>query len=113
MGRYLEHSRIMFFHNDGEEEYYIGSADWMTRNLDHRVEIFSPVFDPHLKWELKEILELQLQDNTKKRIITKDLKNRYVSDRRKRKIEAQMEMFRLLKKMEATGDDRDNQTKTR
>jgi polyphosphate kinase len=111
VGRYLEHSRILFFHNDGQEEYYIGSADWMTRNLDHRVEIFSPVFDPHLKKELKEILELQLQDNTKKRIITKDLKNRYVSDRRKRKINAQMEMFRLLKKMETAGDGRNNQVK--
>ncbi len=98
VGRYLEHSRIMSFCNDGEEEYYIGSADWMTRNLDHRVEIFSPVFDPRLKGELKQIIDLQLQDNTKKRIITKDLKNRYVREHKRRRIDAQLEMYKLLKR---------------
>jgi len=98
VGRYLEHSRIMVFCNDNQVEYYIGSADWMTRNLDHRVEIFSPVFDPELKQELKEIIELEMKDNTKKRIITKELDNRYVRDHRKKKTNAQMEMFRLLQK---------------
>jgi polyphosphate kinase len=63
IGRFLEHSRIFYFHNGGEEELYIGSADWMTRNLDRRVEAVVPVEDPALKEELKTILEISLQDN--------------------------------------------------
>ncbi len=98
VGRYLEHSRIMVFCNDNQVEYYIGSADWMTRNLDHRVEIFCPVFDPDLQQELADILDLELRDNTKKRIITKELDNRYVRDNRKKKVNAQIEMFQLLQK---------------
>ncbi len=100
VGRYLEHSRIMVFCNNNQVEYYIGSADWMTRNLDHRVEIFSPVCDPDLKQELKDILDLELQDNTKKRLITKELDNRYVRDHRKKRTDAQIEMYRLLHKKE-------------
>ncbi len=98
VGRYLEHSRFMVFCNGGEEEYYIGSADWMTRNLDHRVEVFCPVFDPRLRQELRDILDLQLRDNTKKRIITPQLDNPYVREQGKRRIEAQMEMYKLLKR---------------
>ncbi len=100
VGRYLEHSRIMVFCNNNQVEYYIGSADWMTRNLDHRVEIFSPVCDPELKQELKDILDLELRDNTKKRIITKELDNRYVRDHRRKRTDAQIEMYRLLQKNE-------------
>lgn len=100
VGRYLEHSRIMVFCNNKQVEYYIGSADWMTRNLDHRVEIFSPVCDPELKQELKDILDLELRDNTKKRIITKELDNRYVRDHRRKRTDAQIEMYRLLQKNE-------------
>ncbi|MCD6201928.1 MAG: polyphosphate kinase 1 [Bacteroidales bacterium] len=96
VGRYLEHSRIMIFCNDNKEEYYIGSADWMTRNLDHRVEIFSPVFDKQLKAELRKIMELQLQDNVKTRIINKELNNVYKQDGKKVRIDAQMKMYRLL-----------------
>jgi polyphosphate kinase len=63
VGRFLEHSRIFHFHNDGQEEIYIGSADWMTRNLDRRVEAIAPVEDPTLLNELKEILDILLSDN--------------------------------------------------
>jgi polyphosphate kinase len=63
VGRYLEHARIFHFHNNGEEEVYIGSADWMSRNLDRRVEAVTPVEDPKCAHQLKEILELQLADN--------------------------------------------------
>jgi polyphosphate kinase len=60
LGRFLEHSRIFHFHNDGEGEYYIGSADWMVRNLDYRVEAIAPVLDRSLHKPLKEILDTLL-----------------------------------------------------
>lgn len=63
LGRFLEHSRIFYFQNDGNEEYYIGSADWMYRNLDYRVEAITPVEDPTLREHLKEILDLGLADH--------------------------------------------------
>jgi polyphosphate kinase len=63
VGRFLEHSRIYYFHNSGEEEVYIGSADWMTRNLDRRVEAVTPVEDPDIVKELQEILGIMLADN--------------------------------------------------
>jgi polyphosphate kinase len=63
IGQFLEHARIFVFHNDGDKEYYIGSADWMTRNLDRRVEAVTPVEDPMLVKELKAILEIMLTDN--------------------------------------------------
>ena len=63
IGRYLEHSRIFHFHNDGADEIYIGSADWMPRNLDRRVEAVTPIEDPALIQELKDILAILLADN--------------------------------------------------
>jgi len=63
IGRFLEHSRIFYFHNGGAEEVYIGSADWMPRNLDMRVEVVTPVEDQTLVKELKQILEVVLADN--------------------------------------------------
>ncbi len=63
VGPYLEHSRIYYFHNHGKEEVYIGSADWMTRNLDRRVEAVVPVEDPDLIKDLQEILAVMLADN--------------------------------------------------
>ncbi|MDA0265375.1 MAG: polyphosphate kinase 1 [Cyanobacteria bacterium] len=63
IGRFLEHARIFVFHNEGDKEYYIGSADWMTRNLDRRVEAVTPVEDPALVQELKAILDIMLTDN--------------------------------------------------
>jgi polyphosphate kinase len=63
IGRFLEHSRIFYFSNSGKEQVYIGSADWMPRNLDARVEVITPVEDPLLVKELKQILEIVLADN--------------------------------------------------
>ncbi|NHC34643.1 polyphosphate kinase 1 [Scytonema millei] len=63
VGRFLEHSRIFYFHNNGEEEIYIGSADWMPRNLDRRVEAVTPIDDRHLAKDLQEILGVMLADN--------------------------------------------------
>ncbi|MGB5974428.1 MAG: polyphosphate kinase 1, partial [Nodosilinea sp.] len=63
IGQFLEHSRIFCFHNSGQPEYYIGSADWMTRNLDRRVEAVVPIEDPRLIDELQTILDISLADN--------------------------------------------------
>jgi len=63
VGRFLEHSRIYYFHNQGQEEIYIGSADWMPRNLDRRVEAITPVDDPDIAKDLQEILGIMLADN--------------------------------------------------
>ena len=57
VGNFLEHSRIFYFFNDGEEELYMGSADWMPRNLDRRVEILFPVLDDELKKRVRHILD--------------------------------------------------------
>ncbi|MBW4467420.1 MAG: polyphosphate kinase 1 [Pegethrix bostrychoides GSE-TBD4-15B] len=63
VGRYLEHSRVFYFQNDGSDEVYIGSADWMTRNLDRRVEAVTPIEDPSLAKDLQEILGILMSDN--------------------------------------------------
>ncbi|MEL6496301.1 MAG: polyphosphate kinase 1 [Cyanobacteria bacterium J06623_7] len=65
IGRFLEHSRIFYFHNNGEEEIYIGSADWMTRNLSRRVEAVAPIESPEIFSDLQEILGVMLADNRK------------------------------------------------
>jgi polyphosphate kinase len=73
VGQFLEHSRIFYFANGGEEELYIGSADWMARNLDRRVEVVVPVLDPQLQKYLKDtVLAAYLRDNVKARVMTSD-----------------------------------------
>lgn len=72
VGDFLEHSRIFHFYNNGFEEVYMGSADWMPRNLDKRVEILFPVEDDALKAEVIHILDIQLADNEKARILQKN-----------------------------------------
>ncbi len=67
--RYLEHSRILIFCNGGDERYYIGSADWMPRNLDHRIEVMTPVYNPTIKEELKRIVEWGMADTLKGRLV--------------------------------------------
>src|SRR5712671_1038268 len=70
VGRFLEHSRIFYFANGGDEEVYIGSADWMTRNLDRRVEVVTPVLDPQLRKYLQHtVLAAYLRDNVQARIL--------------------------------------------
>jgi len=73
VGRFLEHSRIFYFLNGGEEDIYIGSADWMQRNLDRRVELVAPIEDPRIKKHLKEkVLDVCLSDNVKARRLSAD-----------------------------------------
>jgi polyphosphate kinase len=73
VGQFLEHSRIFYFANGGDEDVYIGSADWMTRNLDRRVEVVTPILDPSLKQHLKNVvLDTYLRDNVKARVLNAD-----------------------------------------
>ena len=76
--RYLEHARIFIFHNDGNEQIYLSSADWMTRNLSYRIETIFPIYDESIKQEIKEIMEFQLKDNVKARVIDRKQSNKYV-----------------------------------
>lgn len=73
--RYLEHARVFIFHNNGQPEYYMGSADWMNRNLHSRIEVIFPVYDPRLQKELGDIIEIQLKDNVKAVLLAEDLAN--------------------------------------
>jgi polyphosphate kinase len=73
--RYLEHARVFVFLNNGDRLIYMGSADWMKRNLRRRVECIFPVYDPDLKKELIDILNIQLSDNVKACEIDEHLKN--------------------------------------
>jgi polyphosphate kinase len=73
VGRFLEHSRVFHFANGGEEELYIGSADWMSRNLKHRIEVVTPVNDPNAKCYLKDVLlDAYLRDNIRGRELQSD-----------------------------------------
>ena len=92
---YLEHARILIFHNQGKEKVYLSSADWMVRNLDHRIEATCPVLDPQIKQEIKEILEIQLADNVKARWLDNNLQNQYKKDQSK-KVRAQIEIYQYL-----------------
>jgi polyphosphate kinase len=93
---YLEHARVFIFHNNGDEKVFISSADWMVRNLDHRVEATCPVFDNDIKRVLKNILEIQLNDNVKARILDNELSNRYVRDKGQKKVRSQVEIYNYL-----------------
>lgn len=72
VGNFLEHSRIFYFYNNGQPEFYMGSADWMPRNLDRRVEILFPVEDEEIQKSVYHILEVELADNVKAHILNKD-----------------------------------------
>mgnify|MGYP001803494935 CR=1 FL=1 len=94
--KYLEHSRIMIFCNGGEERYYLTSADWMPRNLDKRVEVACPVYDPIVQRELKDFMEIHWSDNSKSRLLDNDLQNRYRKHKNRKPIRAQNELYRYF-----------------
>jgi polyphosphate kinase len=94
---YLEHARVWVFHNKGKEKVYISSADWMLRNLDHRVEATCPIWNQEIKQELMDILNIQLQDNVKARSLNNELNNEYVRTT-KRKVRSQVETYNYLYK---------------
>jgi polyphosphate kinase len=95
LDEYLEHARVFIFHNHGKEKVYISSADWMVRNMDHRVEATCPITDSAIRKELKEILDIQLADNVKARWLDNGLQNKYKKDQSK-KIRSQIEIYQYL-----------------
>ena len=95
---YLEHARVMIFENNGSPKVYISSADWMVRNIDHRIEVACPVFDKGLKQELIDIINIQLNDNIKARELDNDLINQYINPRNTKKVRSQIEISNFLNK---------------
>jgi polyphosphate kinase len=95
---YLEHARVIIFHNGGNEKVFLSSADWMVRNLDHRVEAAIEVTDPALKTELMDIIHIQLRDNVKARILNNNLSNNYVPFTGKKMVRSQIEIYQYLNK---------------
>ncbi|HDX8344499.1 MULTISPECIES: polyphosphate kinase 1 [Aeromonas] len=99
--RFLEHPRVMVFHNRGNPQLYISSADWMSRNIDGRIEVGTPIYDERLKQRILDILELQLSDTCKARVIDADQKNEYVKRGNRRKIRSQVAIYDYLKRIES------------
>ena len=94
LGKYLEHTRIMIFCNNDEPKYFIGSADWMERNLDRRIEVTCPIYDKDIQKELRFIFDLQWSDNVKARQIDANSKNEYRKTDKKANTRAQMEFYK-------------------
>ena len=93
---YLEHARVIIFHNGGKEKVFLSSADWMVRNLDHRIEVSCPVFEKDIQTELKDILQIQLSDNIKARKLDNELENQYINPRNTRKVRSQVDTYNYL-----------------
>ncbi len=94
VGNFLEHSRIFYFENDGDAEIYMGSADWMPRNLERRVEILFPVEKEELKKRVVHILDVQLKDNVKANVLNKDNGYEKADGRVKERLDSQEEFCR-------------------
>jgi polyphosphate kinase len=97
--KYLEHARVFVFANNGDTKVYLSSADWMTRNLDHRSEVAVPVYDAELKKQLIDMLEIQWNDNTKARSINVFQNNPYHHSKIKGKYKSQEEIYKYLEKI--------------
>ena len=99
LDRFLEHSRVIAFANGGAEKLYIASGDWMERNVDHRVEVACPIYDPSLKKQLTDVLTILWNDNVKARVLDKDLKNKYRTVAGGERTHAQEAIYAYLKEL--------------
>ena len=99
--RFLEHPRVMVFEGGGDRKVFISSADWMTRNMDNRIEVGCPVYDKELQKQIVDILEIQFKDTTKARIIDAEQSNKYVKRGNRKKLRSQYEIHHYIKKLEA------------
>jgi len=91
--KFLEHSRVYVFCNDDNKEFYTGSADWMQRNFDHRIEVSIPIHDKDIQEELWTMLQIQIRDNCKTRWLGRDNVNEYRDTGAKKKIRSQFEIY--------------------
>jgi len=96
--RYLEHSRFFIFCNNNNPKYYISSADWMTRNLDYRVEVAAPVLDPDIQKELRQIFDAGFKDNVKARIVDGTLSNTYKRKEKQKDYQSQIELYKYYQR---------------
>ena len=96
--KFLEHTRVFLFANGGKDDIYISSADWMSRNLDRRIEVACPINSPEIRNELKELLRIQLRDNTKARILDNELSNQYNNQNNGQRYRAQVDYHTYIKK---------------
>lgn len=103
--RFLEHSRIFVFCNNGEEQYYLSSGDWMYRNLDYRSEVAVPIYDPRLQQQLVKYLEIQLNDNVKARLIDEELSNTHFKNDSKKQHRSQWEIYDWLRRQSNDATD--------
>ena len=94
-GRFLEHSRIFYFYNEGHEDLYLASADWMPRNLDRRVELMFPVEDPDCRRRVMEVLEVELNDTVRAHILNEDGTYHKPDLRGKVKVDSQEKLIEL------------------
>jgi polyphosphate kinase len=97
--KFLEHSRLFYFYNNGKEDLFISSADWMTRNFDYRIEVGCPINDKDIKNELLKMLEIQLNDNTKARIITAENSNEYKKTDLDIQVRSQIDIYNYFKEL--------------
>ncbi|MFD2557027.1 polyphosphate kinase 1 [Sphingobacterium tabacisoli] len=97
---YLEHARVFYFHHGGKDLTYISSADWMTRNLDHRIEAAVKINDKKLKADILDMLKIQLKDNVKARLLNNNLDNEYVKNE-DTPFRSQIELYKYLKNKSA------------
>ena len=93
---YLEHARVMIFENNSDPKVFISSADWMVRNINHRIEVACPVLEKDLRDEIINIIDIQLKDNIKARELDNELSNQYINPRNTKKIRSQIEIFNYL-----------------
>ncbi|MEP0177224.1 MAG: polyphosphate kinase 1 [Paraglaciecola sp.] len=98
--RFLEHPRVLVFENAGEPKVFISSADWMTRNMDFRIEVGCPIYDTDLKAKVIDILNMQLRDTLKARVINEKQTNPYVARGNRKKLRSQIETYKYLKAIE-------------
>jgi polyphosphate kinase len=97
--RFLEHSRVFIFGSGDDAQVFISSADWMERNLDYRVEVSCPIYDPLVREEIMDFMELQWRDNVKARIIEGNQPNKYVGRREgEEQVHAQVDLYKIIKK---------------
>ena len=110
--RFLEHPRVIITHNDGDPQVYISSADWMTRNIDYRIEVAAPVRDQRLKQRIIDIINIHFTDTVKARWIDKEMSNAYVPRGNRKKVRSQIAIYDYLKNAEKQTKKRKEQSLT-